>query len=122
MRGCFLTCNPAYSAVVGYSEDELRALNFSSLVHPDDRETNMTGFRRLTNRQIRSFQIMNRYIAKDGKPIWVHKQVSLLQDATGRPINIIALVTDMTERKRYEEHVHLLMREVNHRSKNMLVF
>src|SRR5208337_1661953 len=41
-------------------------------------------------------------------------------DAAGRPTNIIVLVTDITERKRYEEQIRLLLHEVNHRAKNML--
>lgn len=50
----------------------------------------------------------------------MHKYVSLLRDSAGRPANILALVTDITERKRQEDQITLLMREVNHRSKNML--
>ena len=52
--------------------------------------------------------------------VWVHKRVSLLRDAAGKPTSIIALVTDITERKRYEEQIKLLMSELNHRSKNLL--
>jgi two-component sensor histidine kinase len=44
----------------------------------------------------------------------------MLKDREGHPINVVALVTDMTERKRQEEQIRLLMREVNHRSKNLL--
>jgi NO-binding membrane sensor protein with MHYT domain/two-component sensor histidine kinase len=32
----------------------------------------------------------------------------------------MGLVRDITQRKRAEEHLHLLMREINHRSRNML--
>jgi two-component sensor histidine kinase len=71
-------------------------------------------------REIRSFEIVNRYLRKDGQPIWVHKYVSLLRDATGKPTNILVLVTDITERKHQDDQIRLLMREVNHRSKNML--
>jgi hypothetical protein len=89
-------------------------------VHPEDREANLIELRRLVAQEIPSFEIVNRYVAKGGKPIWVHKHVSLLRDAAGAPTNWIALVTDMSERKRQEEQVSLLMREVNHRAKNML--
>ncbi|MGA7327757.1 MAG: HWE histidine kinase domain-containing protein, partial [Rhodomicrobium sp.] len=66
------------------------------------------------------FEIVMRYLRKDGKPSWVQKYVSLLRDATGKPTHILGLVTDITERKRQEDQIQLLMREVNHRSKNML--
>ncbi len=120
LQGRFESCNPAYSAMLGYTEEELRALNFQDLVHPQDRDANMAENRRLLAQEIPSFEIVNRYLAKSGLPIWVHKHVSLLRDAAGKPVSLIALVTDMTDRKRYEEHICLLMREVNHRSKNML--
>ena len=37
----------------------------------------------------------------------------------GRP-GVVCHFYDLSERKRYEEHIHLLLREVNHRAKNML--
>ncbi len=120
LKGRFQSCNPAFSAMLGYTEDELLGLNFQDLVHPDDIETNMAFNGRLLAGEIPSFEIVNRYIAKGGKPIWVHKHISSLRDATGRPIQIIALTTDITERKLHEERIDLLMHEVNHRAKNML--
>ena len=120
LAGQFQSCNPAYSALLGYTEAELRAMNFPDLVHPDDRETNMVDIRRLVADEIPSFEIFNRYISKNGVVIWVHKHVSLLKDASAKPTSIIALVTDMTERKRREDQIDLLLREVNHRAKNML--
>ncbi len=40
-------------------------------------------------------------------------------DATEHP-RVAVLFSDISDRKRHEEHTHLLMREVNHRSKNLL--
>jgi PAS domain S-box-containing protein len=120
LEGGFESCNPAFTAMLGYTEDELRGVNFRNLLHPDDRELNVAENRRLLAQEIPSFEIVNRYVRKDGKSIWAHKRVSLLRDAAGRPTNIIVLVTDITERKRYEEQIRLLLREVNHRAKNML--
>ncbi|HZV20331.1 MAG TPA: HWE histidine kinase domain-containing protein, partial [Hyphomicrobiales bacterium] len=70
--------------------------------------------------EVNSFEITNRCLGKDGRQLWVQKHVSLLRDGAGRPANVIALVTNITERKRAEEQINLLMREVNHRSKNLL--
>jgi PAS domain S-box-containing protein len=116
----FLSGNPAYIAMLGYTEEELRAADFPDLVHPEDRAANLIELRRLVAQEIPRFEIVNRYVAKGGKHIWVHKHISLLRDAAGAPTNLIALVTDISERKRYEEHISLLMSEVNHRAKNML--
>ena len=120
LEGRILSFNPAFSAMLGYTEDELRGHPFPDLVHPDDRETNLAEIERLVAQHIPSVEITNRYIGKDGKLIWVRKHVSLLSDASGKPTHFFALVTDITERKRQDEHIKLLTREVNHRSKNIL--
>ncbi len=80
----------------------------------------MIEFRRLVAETIPSYEVVNRYVGKIRGPLWVHKQVSLLRNAAGTPTNIIAFVTDITERKDCEERTRVLMRELNHRSKNML--
>lgn len=118
--GSFVQCNPAYEKLLGYSMEELRNASFAILVHPDDRAANIAEMERLVRNEIPYFEIFNRSIHKSGRTLWVHKFVLLLRDARGQPVNIVALVTDMTERKRYEEQIRLLMREVNHRSKNLL--
>jgi PAS domain S-box-containing protein len=120
LEGRIMSFNPAFSAMLGYTEDELCGHAFVELIHPEDRETNLAEIQRLIAQHIPSIEITNRYISKSGKPIWVRKHVSLLSDASGKPTNFFALVTDITERKRQEEQIKLLMREVNHRSKNIL--
>jgi PAS domain S-box-containing protein len=118
--GNFVQCNPAYENILGYRLEELRNASFTMLVHPDDRAVNLAQMERLVRQEIPYFEIFNRSIHKDGRIVWVHKFVLLLKDREGHPANIVALVTDMTERKRQEEQIRLLMREVNHRSKNLL--
>ena len=99
-QGHFQQCNPAYSAMLGYSEQELRQINFASLVHQEDLEANLAELQRLQTGEVASFEIENRYLHRDGQPIWVHKFVSVLPDETGKPAHMLALVTDITERKR----------------------
>jgi PAS domain S-box-containing protein len=120
LDGRMVSCNPAYCDMRGYSEDELRWLSFEAIVHPEDRERHACEVKKLISQQIPSFEIENRCLAKDGKVSWVHKHMSLLRDGAGRPANIITLATNITERKQHEEQIDLLLREVNHRSKNLL--
>ena len=120
LDGRFLSCNPAYSAMLDYTEDELRTLFFPDLLHPEDRERNLAEVERLLAQVVPSIEVTNRYIGKHGKPLWAHKYVSLLRDASGKPTSFIVLVIDITEQKRQEEQIKLLMGEVNHRSKNLL--
>ncbi|MFN4143682.1 sensor histidine kinase [Aestuariivirga sp.] len=120
MEGNFVQCNPAYERMLGYDMAELRNLPFSTLVHPDDRAANLAEMDRLVRQEVPHFEIFNRSVHKSGRTVWVHKVILLLRDRMGQPVNMVALLTDMTERKRSEEQIRLLMREVNHRSKNLL--
>ncbi len=120
IQGNFVQCNPAYERILGYSIEELRNAPFFTVVHPDDRDANLGEMVRLVRGEVPYFEIFNRSLHKSGRTVWVHKFVLLLKDRHGTPVNIVALVTDMTERKRQEEQIKLLMREVNHRSKNLL--
>jgi PAS domain S-box-containing protein len=103
LDGVFEQCNPAYCALLGYTEEELHQIAFASLVHPEDRQANLAQIRRLRAGEVTSFEIENRYVHKRGHAVWVRKWVSILPDETGQPAHLMALVTDITERKRAEE-------------------
>ena len=99
-------CNPAYCSMLGYTEEELRHVEFSQLVHPEDRDANQAGIRRLLTEELPSFEIENRYVHKNGDAVWVHKFVSLLRDHERRPKFLVALVTDITQRRKVEQDLH----------------
>ncbi|MBY0274078.1 PAS domain S-box protein [Candidatus Binatia bacterium] len=103
--GRFAECNPAYCALLGYGEEELREVPLVDLLHPADRENNRHQIARLRRGEIAHFEIENRYVRKDGTPVWVHKFVSVIRDASGAIAHLVALVTDMTERRRAQEEI-----------------
>ena len=102
-EGRFVQCNAAYCVLTGYSQAELAERDFSSLIHPEDCEHNLGFIRQLLRGELPSFEIENRYVHKDSSFVWVHKHVSLLRDDRGRPMHIVALVTDTTQRKQIED-------------------
>ncbi len=120
LEGCIQSCNPTCASMLGRRQEELLGLNFSALVHPEERETDSVNRSRLVQQWLSSFEELTRYMGKDGGLIWAHKHVSLLRDASGKPGRMLVLVTDVTERKQQEEKNRLLAREVSHRCKNLL--
>lgn len=50
---------------------------------------------------------------------WIRVALDIVSDAHG-PYKMVGTIQDITERKAAEEHAQLLMREINHRSKNLL--
>ncbi len=97
--GRLLLCNPAYWSIVGYPPEMIHELTGTMMVHPDDLKANMAQVERLRSGEISAFDIENRYRSRDGRSIWVHKYVSLLPGEAGRPPQILALITDINERK-----------------------
>src|SRR5262249_40282322 len=120
LKGRFQSCNPAYASMLGYSEAELRELVCENLMHSDDCAATTAQQERLIGGEIPAFESVTRYVSRDGKILWGHRHVSLLKDAAGNATNVIVLVTNISDQKRHEEHIRLLLREVNHRSKNFL--
>jgi PAS domain S-box-containing protein len=116
----FLRANAAMCKFLGYSEAELIARTLLDITHPDDRDLSRELGRRLVAGESDVFDVEKRYVRKDGKLVWARTTVNLIRDASGRPWLNTAVVQDITARKEREEKVHLLLREVNHRAKNML--
>ena len=57
---------------------------------------------------------------RNGSPIMMSVVVSALRNAAGVPTGWSITCTDITERKRQEEHSKFIMRELSHRAKNLL--
>jgi PAS domain S-box-containing protein len=58
--------------------------------------------------------------AKDGHRVVSQSHWELHRGADGVPAAILETNTEITERKRHEEHIQMVMRELSHRSKNLL--
>ena len=101
--GRFIEANPAYCSLTGYTLKELQAVKFPSLVHPDDRTENLRLVESIHSGQIDNFAIENRYIRKDGTTAAVRKSVSAVRDENGALKWVVALVEDISERKKAEE-------------------
>jgi PAS domain S-box-containing protein len=111
LSGEFVECNQAYEAIVGYSHPDLMGRRFPDLVHPDDRAENVRQIDRLCRGEVDSFELENRYVRRDGTPVWVHKFVSVLHDANARPSAIMALVTDITHARATHDAQREAMRQ-----------
>jgi PAS domain S-box-containing protein len=102
-NGRFLTANHVFQAMVGYTEEELRALHILDLTHEDYREANWALITQLLEGKRRQFQIEKKHRRKDGSLIWVSNNVSLVPGTERVPRFIMALSEDITQRKRAEE-------------------
>jgi PAS domain S-box-containing protein len=103
--GRFIDANPAYLQLTKYSIEELRTLTFVDLVHPDDVAANLDLHNQMQRGEIAGYVLENRYVARNGKPIWVRKSVSLVREQDGTPRWNVALIEDITKRKEAEQEL-----------------
>lgn len=59
-------------------------------------------------------------IEEDGRKYWHDIHIDPLRDLSGSTVGLTGAAVDVTERKENEQHLRLLMRELTHRSKNLL--
>jgi PAS domain S-box-containing protein len=118
--------NEAAERMFGYSADEIIGQSIRRLI-PADRqpEEDMILARLARNECIVRFETVG--LAKDGRTFDTSVTISPMRNAEGHIIGASKIVRDISEHKRREEErrdreerEHLLMREVNHRAKNML--
>jgi PAS domain S-box-containing protein len=98
----FLQANEAFCQILGYSEEELQALDCASLTHPKDVPKMQELINELVAGETPKFVLVKRYFTKDGRTIWVNNSVSAMLDRHGRPECLIVLCEDVTTRKEAE--------------------
>jgi len=103
LDGRWLRINQKYCDIVGYTEEELKAVTIREITHPDDLETSMKHFQHLLEGKLRNYSLEKRYIRKDGSIVWVNLTASMVSDADGNPRFAVGVVEDITPRRQAEE-------------------
>jgi PAS domain S-box-containing protein len=110
--------------IVDIPHDKARLEEYLERIHPDDRER----FLEVRNSALdlsdpKPYANEYRIVRRDGAVRWVQSYGLAYFEDTGlmrRVVSFVGATQDITERKEREEKEHLLMREINHRAKNML--
>ncbi len=118
--GRWLRVNPALRRMLGYRADELVTKSFQDITHPDDLAADLPQVELMREGKIDSYDMDKRYVRKDGTIVWGRLAVGCVRKRDGSIDYFVSALEDISTRKAHEEQVHLLMREINHRAKNML--
>ncbi|WP_137822950.1 PAS domain S-box protein [Pseudomonas sp. D(2018)] len=103
LDGRWQRVNHALCDMLGYSEDELTALSFHDLTHPEDLADDLELVREVLAGRRHSYRLEKRYLHKSGREIWGLLAVSLVRDHEGEPMYFISQIEDIDRRKRAEE-------------------
>ncbi|MCX7667249.1 MAG: PAS domain S-box protein, partial [Gemmataceae bacterium] len=126
-EGNWLRVNKRICEIVGYSEEELLKIDFQTITHPEDLETDLNYVKQMLEGTIQTYQMEKRYFHKAGHIVHVLLAVSLVRDNLNQPLYFISQIKDITQRKMAEERLRqslhekeTLLQEIHHRVKNNL--
>ena len=118
MDGRIRSWNPGAERMFGYSAAEAIDQDAGLLVPPDSREPPRGFFERVKAGDSLTVETLRR--KKDGTDIPVSLSASPMRDNSGRIVAISGIFRDISEQRMREEHTRFIMRELSHRSKNLL--
>ncbi|MGH7221810.1 MAG: PAS domain-containing sensor histidine kinase, partial [Gemmataceae bacterium] len=99
-----LYVSPQIETLLGFSQQEWLAnpILWYTQLHPDDRERWQTEFAQTCTSGVH-FRSEYRFLARDGRVVWVHGECQVVRDNQGRPLFLQGIAYDITERKHVEE-------------------
>ncbi|HMD60282.1 MAG TPA: PAS domain S-box protein [Opitutaceae bacterium] len=100
-----IRCNLALQKLLGFSESELQGMVFTEFTHPEDIQADLTNFRELIDGKRDQYQIEKRYLRKGGELVTALLTVSAAREHSGDAPHIIAMLEDVTEKRKLEEQV-----------------
>ena len=90
-------------SIFGLAPQQFKATyeGFLERVHPEDREK-VTAAVRQTLGTMQPYRLDHRVVRPDGEVRIVHERAEIVQDATGKTVQMVGTVQDITEQKRIE--------------------
>ncbi|MGK2945310.1 MAG: PAS domain S-box protein [Desulfuromonadales bacterium] len=101
----WLDVNDAFCRMLGYSHEEICAMPWPQITHPEDLDLQLIPFRRMAAGELDSYTVEKRYIHKCGYHVWARLTLSIVRDVQGHPDYEIAIIENINERKRVEEEL-----------------
>jgi diguanylate cyclase (GGDEF)-like protein/PAS domain S-box-containing protein len=94
--------NPALQQMFGYTREEFTRLNVSAMVHPEDAACLRNIYVDLIRGERDHVRMEKRFYRSNGAEIWADLTMSLVRDETGAPAYQVALLNDVSERRRLQ--------------------
>jgi PAS domain S-box-containing protein len=103
LDGNWLLVNQKLCDIVGYTSQELLQQTFPDITHPDDLSLSLKCLQKMIAGEIQTYSLEKRYICKSSLPIWINLTASIVRNSSCEPLYFIAIVEDISARKKTEE-------------------
>jgi len=104
----WLEVNDKACEMLGYSREELARMTWDEITFPEDLLVDISQFERLLHGEIDNYMLEKRFLRKDGGLVFVNLAVGCVRRADRSVAYLLALIEDITERKRAEENIRTL--------------
>lgn len=105
LDGVLLDANPEVCDLVGYNKATLVGMDADTLVPPELREARATALRPMLEGKVQTVTYELTIISRDGRTIIAEVISTMLRNANGSPRSVLALMQDVTERRKLEARV-----------------
>ena len=102
----WLQFNDRLCEILGYSREELAAITWTEMTHPDDLEKDMFAFERIMCGKSEDYVMDKRYIRKDGVVVYTAMNVKCGRKPDGSVDFLVCIIHDITERQMDKEALH----------------
>ena len=96
--------SPAIHALLGYTPKEMTGRPAHAFVYGPDQARILAVFGEMA-KGVEERSIQHRAAHKDGRAIWVETHFKLIRDQTGAPLEMVAVIRNVSERKALEDGV-----------------
>jgi PAS domain S-box-containing protein len=101
--GAILEVNQSFTALLGYTNEELAGRRVSEITHSSDLEGHHGRMTQLISGAQDNLRVEKRYVRKDGSTVWGSISVSVAKNADGRAAFMISQIRDITTERRTRE-------------------
>ncbi len=106
----WVRCNDRFCEILGYPREELLALSWKDLTHPEDMALSEAENDRVLRGESDSFAMEKRFVRKDGEVVHARVEVRCVRRADGSPDYLLAMLDDITEQKASAARIERLTR------------
>jgi PAS domain S-box-containing protein len=103
--GLFVSCNPAFAAMLGRTVEEVLRLTPAAITHPDDLPGQLALLDEVRAGRRDRFSYAKRYFRPDGETVWAELSFAAIRGADGAYEYGLGVSVNVTERKLLEDQL-----------------
>ncbi len=119
LDGRILYVSPSCERVLGYTQAQLRKLDWLAMMHPADVGRVRTVMADLAANRLSESLLTYRLLGRHGEYVWMESQAVLVQ--AQEPATVLTITRDIQRRVETEAHLRLLTKVFSHSSEGIMI-